>query len=343
MLLIVSHHYVVSSDLMNSICENPISSASIFYYLFGAWGKTGINCFVLITGYFMCESAISLRKFLKLYVWIVFYNIAITSIFTITGYVTLSLNAIFLFMPFRIIHSNCFGDAFMVWWLFIPFLNILIKNLSRKMHMRLLVMLFIVFSVYPFVPKILQIDNNPICWFSTLYVIASYIRKYPQNIPYGTSALFWGCITIILVMIVMASIYSILMLGSYLDLELPQWYLIAESHQLFALFIALASFMWFKNIKINNNRVINTIAASSFGVLLIHANSDTMRQWLWKDTIDSVGHYDTPYYWLYAIGCVLAIYAVCTVIDIIRIKTIETPLLNATETLCLKIYNKFKR
>ena len=32
-------------------------------------------------------------------------------------------------------------------------------------------------------------------------------------------------------------------------------------------------------------KLINTISASTFGVLLIHANSDFMRQWLWNDTI----------------------------------------------------------
>lgn len=73
--------------------------------------------------------------------------------------------------------------------------------------------------------------------------------------------------------------------------------------------------MWFKSMKIRHIKWINTIAASAFGVLLIHANSNTMRQCLWKDTVDFVGHFDTPYYWLYAIGCVLAIYALCTLID----------------------------
>ena len=94
-------------------------------------------------------------------------------------------------------------------------------------------------------------------------------------------------------------------------------------------------------MKIRNSKHINTIAASAFGVLLIHSNSSTMRQWLWKDTVDCIGHFDTPYYWLYAIGCVLAIYAICTIIDFIRIKTIETPLLNATEIACYWVRDKF--
>lgn len=67
MFLIVAHHYVVNSGLFPVILENFPSSKSVFLLLFGWAGKTGINCFVLITGFFMCTSQISFRKFLKLF------------------------------------------------------------------------------------------------------------------------------------------------------------------------------------------------------------------------------------------------------------------------------------
>lgn len=56
MLTIVAHHYVVNSGLTaidGPILANPLSVESIFLLIFGMWGKIGINCFVLITGYFM--------------------------------------------------------------------------------------------------------------------------------------------------------------------------------------------------------------------------------------------------------------------------------------------------
>ena len=48
MLLIVAHHFVVNSGLMDAdgvIASDPLSANSVFLLLFGAWGKTGINCF----------------------------------------------------------------------------------------------------------------------------------------------------------------------------------------------------------------------------------------------------------------------------------------------------------
>ena len=64
MLAIVAHHYVVNSGLMEgAVSGNDFTLIQVFFLLFGMWGKTGINCFVLITGYFMCQQQITLRKF----------------------------------------------------------------------------------------------------------------------------------------------------------------------------------------------------------------------------------------------------------------------------------------
>lgn len=83
--------------------------------------------------------------------------------------------------------------------------------------------------------------------------------------------------------------------------------------------------MLFKNLNIRYSKFINTAAASAFGVVLIHANSDVMRRWLWIDTIDAAGHYNAPLMPLYAVGCVAAIYVVCMLIDQLRIRLIEKP------------------
>ena len=94
MLLIVAHHYVVNSGLTSEtgpIYSDWSSWRSIFLLLFGAWGKTGINCFVLITGYFMTESKITAKKYVKLLAEVLFYNILIYLIFCVSGYQSFGL------------------------------------------------------------------------------------------------------------------------------------------------------------------------------------------------------------------------------------------------------------
>lgn len=47
MFLVVAHQFVVNSGLIEPIYDNPTSGKCLFLLLFGAWGKTGINCFIL--------------------------------------------------------------------------------------------------------------------------------------------------------------------------------------------------------------------------------------------------------------------------------------------------------
>ena len=78
MLMIVAHHYVVNSGLFASggpMVSNPISANTLYLALLGAWGKVGINCFLMITGYFMCTSHITVRKFIKLILQIYLYKL----------------------------------------------------------------------------------------------------------------------------------------------------------------------------------------------------------------------------------------------------------------------------
>ena len=341
MFLIVAHHYVVNSGLLDIMNLNILSSNTTFYSLFGAWGKTGINCFVMITGYFMCTSQITLRKFLKLLLWVLTYSVLITTSFIICGYTQNGvLRMIYEAIPLKSLETG-FTSCFIVFYLCIPFLNILLKNLTRRQHQWLILLLLFIYTLHGSVPKLMSVSMNYVSWFGVLYFIAAYLRLYPIK---EKNQKFWGYATLISFGLSSIGILTLNYLQTILGIEPKVGYsymLVQDSNAFLALTNGITSFMLFKSMNIRNSKLINTIAASAFGVLLIHANSNTMRQWLWQDTVDCVGHFDTPYYWLYAIGCVLAIYAVCTLIDYIRIRTIETPLLNATEKACYRVRDKF--
>ena len=345
MLLIVAHHYVVNSGLTDEIAVNPMSSNSLFYLMFGAWGKTGINCFIMITGYFMCTKQITLSKFLKLFLWILTYSILITICFSIFGYkpygtLTMWISTI----PIRIVETN-FDSCFLLLYLCIPFLNILIKTITKKQYVWLIALLLFIYTLHSSIPSnYVFVSLNYFSWFIVVYLIASYIRFYQSK--YDNDTKFWLWATIVSWSLSILSILCINYYQAYCresDFLLSMdYFFISDSNSILALTNGITSFMLFKNLKIKNSRIINTISASSFGVLLIHANSDTMRSWLWKDTVDCVGHYDSQYYWLYSIAVVITIYIVCTLIDIIRIHTIETPLVNTTETFCRKLFKRFQ-
>lgn len=327
MFLIVAHHCVVNSGLTSadgSIVASPTSSHSLFLLLFGAWGKIGINCFVMITGYFMCRSRITVKKFAKLICEVMFYKIVFYSAFLIAGYEKISLTRIVqLLLPVSSLQQN-FTGCFITFFLFIPFLNILVQHLDERQHIRLLLLLSFTYILFGTVRGgAFGVIMNYVSWFMVLYFIASYIRIYPKR--WFSNNKICAMLLIITLVLSISSVICCAWLGIKVGMFLP-FYFVTDSNTLLAVLVGVFAFLFFKNLRISYNKFINTVAASTFGVLLIHANSDVMRQWLWNDLLDIVGHYNDKFMLLYVIGCVLGIYIVCTVIDFMRINLLERPL-----------------
>jgi hypothetical protein len=334
MLLIVAHHYVVNSGLTDLMYQDGLTVRSIFLFLFGAWGKVGINCFVLITGYFMCKSKITAHKFFKLLFEIEFYKIVIYFIFLATGYESFSLKGLVkAFLPIMSV-STGFTSCYILFYLVIPFLNILIRNMNEKQHVALLVLVAFIYVILGTIPKI-TVTFNYVTWFIVLYFIAAYLRMYPKKIFDSTK--FWGWMSLLCFIVSCASIVVMMVIDQKFNTSGHAFYFVNDSNKILAVVDSICWFMFFKNIKIKNSKIINTIAASTFGVLLIHANSDTMRQWLWKDLLNNVGMFDSNLLYVHAIVSVLVIFIVCAAIDYLRILLIEKPFLKWWD----KVWNKF--
>ena len=79
MLAIIAHHFVVNSGIADYFQVH--SYKTLYLILFGMWGKTAINVFVLITGYFMCKSEFKWMKVLKLFLEVKFYKILLFIVF----------------------------------------------------------------------------------------------------------------------------------------------------------------------------------------------------------------------------------------------------------------------
>lgn len=339
MFLIVAHHYVVNSDVILMALATPTKVNSILFLIIGAWGKTGINCFVLITGYFMCKSSISLRKFLKLIFEIEFYRIVIYFIFLLSGYVPFSVtDLIKALLPVTSVESN-FTGCFLLFYLCIPFLSILVRNMTERMHLRLVILVSFIYIILGTVPK-MGVTMNYVSWFIVLFVIASYISLYPKKI--FDSAKIWGIISILMLIISVLSIVVAALLTDKLGTNLS-YYLLSDSNKILAVCCGLSWFLFFKNLNIGTIKFINLVGASTFGVLLIHANSDAMRRWLWKDVVKTHEQFASSYGVLLCLASVIIIFAICTVIDLLRIKFIEKPFFKLWDKHEKKLVDKYKK
>lgn len=329
MLSIISHHYVVNSGLIDIIRNNHFSSNSIFFYLFGMWGKTGINCFVLITGFFMCRSKITIKKYLKLYLEVKFYTYTIYFILLYFGISTFSIDYLFKnLLPFNPFLKTSFTNGFMAFFLCIPLLNFIINKVSQKHHLFLILVLLLIHII----PKH-HIPLHYAIWFCVLYLTSSYIRLY--GIIKNENSRFWGVCSLSSILLS----YTTVIIN--LKINWPPYFGVSDCNAPMAFITSICLFMFFRNINIKQSNLINNIGATTFGVFLIHTRGADLRHWLWNDFIDVQGHWNISYYWLYAIGVVVFIFITCSFIDHMRIVYLEQPTFKLLDKfLCnIKYYN----
>ena len=161
--------------------------------------------------------------------------------------------------------------------------------------------------------------------FADMYMIGAYIRQYGNERLAGQLK-----IAGVLGLIVLAS--SVLFFD-YMGLSDP-FYRIQSNvlsctksgENVFALMTAMGLFVWAKDVRMAFHPRINTIAATTFGIYLIHDNS-FVSMWLWNDVMQGYRFYETPFAVPHMILSAAAVFAVCSGLEYIRIRLVERPLM----------------
>lgn len=275
----------------------------------------------------MCKSNITIKKYVKLIGERYFYCIFIFLIFLCSGYLSFSAkDALDVAFPFFTVQSN-FTGCFLLFYLFIPFLNKLIYSINEKEHIVLIGLCLFIYTILPSF-TFANVTFNYVTWFIVLYFIASFFRMYEKE--YFNNTKLWGVLTIVSLLLSWTSVISLYILGNKIGHQ-GGYFFVSDANKILALLTSVCAFMFFKNIQIPQNMLINKIAGSTFGVLLIHANCDAMRQWLWYDTLKNMEFFNSPFLIIHALVSVSVVYLVCTGIDLVRIKIVETPLIKVLE------------
>ena len=320
MLLIIMHHYVVNSGLIEELEKDIWSFNSIFFYVFGMWGRTAIDCFVLITGFFMCKSVFTIRKFIKLLLQVEFYAISIYCLFVLSGYQAFTFGEFCkISWPFYGIKDN-FVSCFLMFYLFIPFLNIVVHGMNKRQHLLLIALCLFLYTILGSIPNKF-VWMNYTSWFCVLYVISSFIRLYPQL--HDNDMRYWGKASLLSVLLSIFSVIGVLYLKSKMSINIHPYFLVIEPNKILAVITSVCCFNFFRNLKMPYSRTVNAIASTTFGILLIHAHSDVMRRWLWRDTLDVIGQQSFPCPILLAVMSVASVFVLCSIIDYLRIVLVE--------------------
>lgn len=321
MLLIVAHHYVIGSSLFSMFDYNNVTGNMIFLQIFSMFGKTAINGFTLITGYFMVKQSFSINRFLKPFLEAKFYYIIFYVVFLITGLHVFSLESAIKTLFFEIYEVNVdYVGTYIVFFLFTPFLNILANGMNKKQYQCLLLLVLMVYTGYSTIFS--HQTYNYLIWLMVMYLLGGYMQLYPHKIFESQKIGLVGTITSVFLMVVFILFVDFFAsrFGFY-----EYDYLMSRGNMILALSCSVFSFLFFKNLKIKQNKLLNKIAASTFGVLLIHSNSVTTRFFWWELVFKNGQFYNSKFLIVHAFCVVITIFALSILIDWGRIRWVEKP------------------
>lgn len=111
MIFIITWHVIQHGQVVEHTTglANMIFNMTMFFVI------VHVNCFMLITGYYQSKSKFRLNKFISYILQIWFYNIAITSILSITGLIKINfcdyiINTAFFKLKIILVHKMLFNS-----------------------------------------------------------------------------------------------------------------------------------------------------------------------------------------------------------------------------------------
>lgn len=287
--IVLGHLTVVGNNMANPLCS-----------------LGDVNCFVLISGYFMIQSQFKSQRFLRLVLETVFYCFTITLVFYITGGGNIGLadiaKSLIPFGPHA--YSYWFINKFLALLLLQPFLSKLVQALSRRQFEVFLAVMYILNSelVMGF-PLSAIFDNGwSLPWMITVFLTGGYIRLY-NPLP---NFRHWGWVWVFFAVVCFVC-------GQYkiriFHLAYNHWFFMAKS---------VSMFMWIRMMTISPDSVVGRIIAflspNVLSVYLIHCQHLMMAWLLSTGCMLTAGH-GTPVVFTLWCGYGICVILVCTLVD----------------------------
>lgn len=318
MLMILMLHYFNQGKVLELT-----KTGGITYYL--VWIVEGIcfisvNLYMLISGYFLSNKRFSWKRLISFYITVLFYSVVISVICFSTGIATCNLKTFLSVFPIVGSRSNWFVTIYVAILLISPILNTIANTLGKALYKRMLIVLFILFSIFPtffFWSDQFNVHHGySILWYSYLYLLAAYIQRFSLTIKGSFSLLMFFSLALLpFTRFLIVLFFSKTILFSAKD--------ILYSYNSFPVFFAaLAVFVAIINNKKMMIRKPLTQSAvlflgkTSFGVFFIHSFV-LIRDKLWI-AMGSKHYIGCPYQIIHGLICIIIIYLLCSIIDSLK-------------------------
>ena len=289
MLYIIFYHIILHSGFS----ALSIGGTRFLLVLIDAFFVVHVNSFILLTGYFQSDRQAKLSKVISVININWFYKVlCLVGIMILVKYFSFSNNIDLSFhqkitsiLPFDR-GENWYVNCYLLTYIFSPYLNILINKINQKQFKKLILVLFVIFSLIGTLTIGTVIPNYAggrcILAFVLLYFVGAYLRIYPieesnifMNYKEKLKKYIFLLIYIFLSLVIMLFKYASINISLYGNIyfEISEIFkFIAESFlSPLVIISAISYFLFFKNMTFSS-KVINFIGGTTFGIYLLHEN-----------------------------------------------------------------------
>lgn len=322
MMMVIVLHYLSKGGIID-LSANGIGEGKALFWILEALCLVAVNAYVLLSGYFLTKSEISLAKIIGIWCQVFFYSVVIAVLAVIVGISDVKellclKNILFFVFPATNGHY-WFFTAYFVMYLFGPVIAKGIKELSESQLKLVILVALIPTCFLPSIsPFALVTDDrgNSFVWFIMLFMIAGYIRLYGIKILENNLMSF-------IVYILSAVLIVFCKMGFSTFVSQHPGYeqlLLVPVHYnfVFVLSASLAFFYLFKNMKLKENlftKFLVRISPFVFAVYLIHEHLLIRYEWVkWFKVADSFAAFRI----VHIILTVIIIFAIGIILDIFR-------------------------
>lgn len=293
---IIIMHYV-NSEIGGAVQESVFPNFSWLYvHLVSGFCVPLVNCFVLITGYFLVnQKTFCLRKATELLCITAFYG-AISYFISVATQNNIwdTVDFAYAVIPFWK-GARWFVETYIILILLAPFLNKMLCGLDKKSYEILLAIQILLFSIWYSVGLSAPVldDGYGIINFITLYGIGGYLKRYGNELR-----LYKGKKWPLLATYLAAAIFTFFV--SYFTN--PYGYAFITN-----IIGAVALFAFFAKCDIGQIKWINQISEGTFDVYFVHSDKNTSLL-LMYELLGAKFVADTPWIMLHVIFVIIVVW-----------------------------------
>ena len=337
MLFIILSHSSVHGMLAGNQSELVMNTIALKWCILG---NLGVDIYILISGYFLCEKKDSWKSMGRLLGQVWFYSILGLGIYTYAcehwGEQMSLTDIIYACFP-TVCIEYWFFTVYIILLLLVPFINIALNHITQKQFQALIAIMLVWWSIIPSVTT-WNMYGNEVLQFIMLYCIGAYFRKNPVNV--FSKGVVRHLVTILSWAALLAVPVVVMKYGEMVPTIRNYELLLYGRNSIIVIGIAVGMFAIAAYSKPYASKFINIVGGCTFGVYLLHDNP-LIRRIIWKIGFPNYEYLNSYTLIPRMLASVVIIFVIGVIVDYLRKIIFEKPMTKMGDFFVRIIHLKF--